>query len=62
MKCEMPLASPNTVSVNVCSDILGSGTSVGVDGTLTTSGQVQSRHAAALQNVKAMRDARGCRR
>ena len=51
MKCEMPLASPNTVSVNVCSDILGSGTSVGVDGTLTTSGQVQS-YGVALQKCQ----------
>jgi hypothetical protein len=51
VKCEMALPSPNAVSVNVCSDVLGNGTSVGVDGMLTTSGAVQS-YGVALQKCQ----------
>ena len=52
VKCEMALPSPNAISVNVCSDILGNGTVVGVDGTVTTSGQVQSCGVIALQKCQ----------
>ena len=49
VKCVMALPSPNEISVNVCSEILGNGTFVGLDGTVTTSGQAQS-YGVALQN------------
>ena len=51
VKCEMALPSPNAISMNVCSDILGNGTVVGLDGTVTSSGQVQS-YGVALQKCQ----------